>query len=334
MGLPTITQTWTISFNNRFVFLTTSVVKDVMAAYMVSLKNFLKTTMGFTVKGSSDGTTGGMDGVDRITSVSAWQVRSALNTSAPCSWIVLTDGAGIDWLWAYYSSSDDACVLAHSQGGQYLAQSTATWIPQATDQCFDAASGTWVNSSLSLDRVWTHWATSDKKMWRSSVYRGGGLVALFRGEKFVSSLVSPATFTEAVGGGTVGAVKCYTTGWSYNNSYSVTSIGSLCRVHCAGQDINCTATEGAEAPGGGNSATNYGFLYPALQGGTGVIMVPMTLGSITGSVDGKLGNVIDLWLCLTNTTLTLGDSFGNLQFTVPTGNWVFPGDGATVLVTA
>lgn len=338
MSLPTVTQTWSYSFNNRFTYGSSSTITNLMGAFMFSLigvGGFLPSTMGYTVKGSSNGSTGAMDGTNRITSAAAW-ATSANSSSAAIAWIVLTDGAGVDWCFSYNTASTDICRLSHSQGGNYIAAATATFQPTATDECFDAASGTWVNSTTSDDRVWHFWGGSDKKMWRSTVYRQGVLAGMLSAEKFTSALTSPATFTEAVGSGTVGAVKGYITtgtrsGWMA--LYGASSPGALGRVHANGADVNAQGFMGGELPAAAANVWNQE--RPALQGALGDTIFPTQLYAQTANADGKFGSLIDHWYVVTNSTAVpaAGDVFGSLQFFCVTGGGpLLPSDGATTVL--
>ncbi len=339
MGLPTVTQTWTYSFNNRYAFPSGGSALTTMENFMFSfigVGGFLPGTMGYTVKGSCDGTTGAMDGVNRITAANKWATR-VNGSSSPISWIVLTDGAGIDWCFSYNSASDDIVRLAYSAGGNYVAAGTPSNQPTATDEAFDSASGTWTGSTASLDRVWHFWGSSDKKMFRTAIYRQGSLLSYICGEKFTSALVSPATFSQAVGGGTVGAHKGYWQGgglFSFITSYSATTDGTLSRVHAAGQDINVKAFAGGEIAYLNASGT-MNAEKPQLQGGTGELIFPMQLYCTQANSDGKLGGVIDCWYAFTNSTSTpsIGDTFGNLQFfVVASAIPILPLDGVTTPV--
>lgn len=344
MGLPTVTQTWTISPNNRYVFVS---VIGATGALMYSWTQFLITTMGWTCKGSCDGTTGAMDGVNRITAANKWATRNNGAAGAQ-SWIVVTDGAGINWCYSFNSASDDIVRLAHSTGGNYVAAGTPAQQPTATDECFDAASGTWVNSTASLDRVWHMWGNSDKKMARLAVCRNNVCVMYLQTEKFTSALVSPATFSLATGGGTVGAVRGYHTVASAglvaangliagSSDYTATSAGYLCRVHAGGADGNAKCGASGENLGpssffGPNYTVNE---KPQLQGGTGELLFPANIATRANSPDGKLGNLIDQWFAWANAAATpaLGDAFGSLQFIALGSAVVIPWDSATLFVS-
>ena len=344
VGLPPVSQTWTFSLNNVYTF--TSVIGatgDLMFLF-AGVGGFLPSTMGYTVKGSCDGTTGAMDGVNRITSAAQWGTRSN-GAGGAQSWIVLTDGAGIDWCFSFNSSSDDIVRLAHSQGGNYVAAGTPSQQPTAIDECFDAASGTWVNSTASANRVFQFWGGSDKKIFRLAVYRSSVLAAYIKGEKFTSGILAPTTFSEAVGGGTVAAIKSYYNGTTLTGGsgstfvqYAVANAGDACRAHVFGIDANVLATVGGLVPGGHSGplpSGNFGPFaveQPALQGGTGELMFPHQIGSTTGNVDGKLGSLFDSWFAITNSSSVpaLGDTFGTLQFfVVGSGGHIVPWDGAT-----
>ena len=341
MGLPPVSQTWTYSLNNSYAYVSVIGATGALMFLAAGSGGFLPSTMGYTVKGSSNGTTGAMDGTNRITSASTWGTR-ANSSASPVSWIVLTDGAGVDWCFAFNSASDDIVRLSHSPGGNYVAAATPTNQPTATDECFDAASGTWVNATTSANRVFQLFGSSDKKMFRFATYRSSALASWIKGEKFTSALVSPATLSLAVGGGTVGAVKSYYNATTFTTAvtvvYSATAVGDLCRVHANGADGNAQATLGGEVPGGavGNLSGTFGGFSaeaPALQGGSGELLFQAQMGSKTAGADGKLGTVFDQWYALTNsnTVPVLGDTFGSLQFfAVSTGGGIIvPWDGAT-----
>lgn len=345
MGLPTVTQTWTISPNNRYVFAS---VIGATGALMYSWSQFLITTMGWTCRGSCDGTTGAMDGVNRITAANKWATRNN-GAAGAMSWIVVRDGAGVDWCYSFNSASDDIVRLAHSTGGNYVAAGTATFQPTATDEAFDSASGTWVNATASLDRVWHMWGNSDKRMARFAVLRAGAFVSAITTEKLISSLASPATFSLATGGGTVGALKGYfsaaiagTSGLPAASQGYVSSTGGiLCRLHSAGQDINTKCGISAECIANSFSSIGgnyFGVEKAELQGGVGELLFPANVGSVnlSAGANGKLGNPIDWWIAWASGSgvPALGDTFGALQF-IALGNCIiWSWDGATLPASA
>ncbi len=341
MGYPPITQTWTFSLNNTHTWVSAIDATEALMFALVGTGGFLPSTMGYTCKGSCDGTTGAMDGTNRITSASKWGTRFNGSGGAQ-SWIVFTDGAGIDWCFSYNSSNDDRCRLAHSPGGNYVAAGTPTQQPTATDECFDSASGTWIGTDTSHNRAFNFWGSSDKKMFRFGIFFNGQYGSFLKGEKFTSAIVSPVTFSLAVGGGTQGAIKSYYNGNNTNTvvnySYGNGTATDLCRVHANGQDINAQASKGGVMPGGGagscaGSETGFNSDTPSLQGGSSELLFPSSLASKTSNADGKLGTIIDEWytIGINNSTPTLGDTYDSLLYFVvsPGGGIIVPWDGST-----
>ncbi len=341
MALPTITQTWTISPNNRYIYGASSSLILVMGNYLLSLKNFLKTTMGYTVKGSCDGTTGAMDGVDRWSTAANADTRFN-GAGGAQSWFVLTDGNGMDHCLSYNAASDDIYRLAYSPGGNYVVAGTANQQPTATDEVFDTTNTSWINATTSVDRVWHLWGSADKKMWRALVCRQGSLISIVGVEKLTSALVSPATFSLATGGGTAAAYKFYynATGLSYvlntgfNAGYSATNSAPVSRVHTS-LDVTVLGGGSNELPTSGRSDTaSWTVDRPELQGQAGMVIVPTGFASQTANGQGKLGTRIDWWTALGGSTSSpnLGETFGNLNFLVLGPLSVWPWDALTVPV--
>jgi len=295
--------------------------------------------MGYTVKGSCDGTTGAMDATDR------WSTAANAGTrfngaGGAQSWFVLTDGNSMDICFSYNAASDDIYRIAYSPGGNYVAAGTANQQPTATDEVFDAASGTWVNSTTSADRVWHMWGSADKKMTRILICRQGSFVSALGVEKLTSTLVAPATFTLANGNGTAAAYKFFyvAAGFNYalNNcviaGYTAATVGGgVSRVHTSA-DFTITCGGSAEQIYTGRSdSTPTSVERPELQGMQGLLIVPIGLASITTNAQGKLGNRIDWWAAYAGslTVPVLGDTFGNLQFVALGPLTMWPWDGIT-----
>jgi hypothetical protein len=87
--LPTKAKTWTIDPCNR---VTHTTIPQVVGDCMLGIKNHFLTGTGVTVKGSSNGAAGAMDGTDRWVNSAAVQTRFN-GTAGAQSWIVL-DCAG------------------------------------------------------------------------------------------------------------------------------------------------------------------------------------------------------------------------------------------------
>ncbi len=350
MGLPAITQTWTISANNRASYTSTGLL-GVMQQYLFTLKNFLKTTMGYTVKGSSGLNGGGggsaaMDGVDRwqvFTDVSPRGASSGVNQA----WFVLTDGSGVDILLDYQGSSDDKCLFGMStgtgSGGLYVAAGTANNKPTATDeaQLFDGTVSVLL-SATSADRVFHMWGSSDKKMFRVAMFRQNNQAHVWGVEKLTSALVAPAVFVPSTS--PVWGYAYYANGsdpWRITQftgallSAGQQNEGGYARVN-AGTLTNALIGGGSEEfTGVGGQSSNYWTTdKPELQGSQGMIISPITCCSTTNLAEGKLGTRIDEWAVLSSNGSLIpanNDTFGNLAF-VAVGGAMLPWNNTTVPV--
>lgn len=326
---PTISASWTIVPNVRFTSSATSTVIAVMQAYVFSIKTFLKTTMGYTVKGSCSVGTGAMDGVDRWTSAADVTPRNN-GAGGSQAWVVLTNGDGMDICLSYNSPSDDIFRIATSPGGVYVAAGTPNQQPTAIDEVFDATTTTWVNATASLDRVWHHWGTFDKKMWRTAVFRDGVFQSAVGVERFVSSIQAPAVMVGPP------AYKFFTSipGYGTNSALSVysASAGGNARVHASDRDLTINLGGGAEMYFSNASTTTFGSTTdkPPLQGGASSIMNPVCLASSTAGGEGKLGNRIDWWYVLTTGLAVAGDMIGASRFIMIGETMVWPWDGTSL----
>lgn len=335
MAYPTVTQTWTISANNRYVY--TSVL-GAMQAFMLSLKNFLKTTMTYTVKGSCSAGTGAMDGVDR------WSLTTDVtprNNGAAGSqaWFVFTDGNGIDICFSFNAASDDIFRIAHSPGGNYVAAATANQQPTATDEVFDVASVSWVNSNTSADRVWHMWSSSDKKMFRAAIWRNQALSSFLGVERFSTSLLlGHSTFTLANGGGTALVYRFFYTNAAYSLSntplgvYSAGSGGALTRVHTSA-DFTLLLGSDQEWPWSGRPDTiAFSQENPELQGSQGEYIFPVGTASQTANAQGRVATRFDWWCALGGGTTVPpgGDTLGGLAFIALGPTVLWPWDSSTV----
>jgi hypothetical protein len=323
--IPAVTQSWTISANNRYLFGT---VQGATQAYVFSIKQFLKVTMGYTVKGSSSAGTGAMDGVDRWSATSDVTPRNN-GASGSQAWVVLTNGDAADICLSYNSSSDDVFRIAFSPGGVFVAAGTANQQPTAVDECFESASGTWGGTQGTFDRVWHHWGTSDKRMWRSAIFRDGSMVSAVGTERLVSTVVSPAAFV-----GPAMYKFFYTQGAVGDSSgalgiYNAATGGGVARVHASDQDVNISLGGGGEMYGGFPGASTFNVEKPPLQGGCCHIVNPVCLYSTTATGDGKLGMRIDWWFAFTFGVSVPSDWYGRLVTVV--AQMIWPWDMSTIM---
>lgn len=320
MPLPLVTKTWSVSANNRVPFVS---LNNTMAKLLFGVKAFLK-AQGYTVAGSSNGTTGAMDGVDRWSTFSDAATRGATTVAAQ-SWIVLVDGNGVQILLAYVGASDDLARLAFSAGALYVAAGTPTFSPTATDETAYSTANSLINALTTGDRIWNCFVDSTRRLFRVAVLRQDNLTAHMWGVERVNSVItaSNVVWTQPVWGFAV------TPGAQLFN----VAVGST-RVVISSNPVTVTMTFGIEAFG---SASLFGTAQPEAQGGqaNGYPIFTISIGSSTASARGKYGNLIDWWMGRT-TGAQDGDTYGNLQLigyagfsAVNTGNVLWPWDGAT-----
>lgn len=328
MALPTVTQTWSFSINNRHTFDT---VLATMQDFAFKFKGFLKTTLGLTVKGSCTAGTGAMDATDRWTVLTDVTPQGA-NAASSQAWFVLTDANGADFLLAFQGASNDIFKFSMSPGGLFVAAGTPANQPTATDECSIVSATTIVNATASADRLYHFLGTTDKKMFRAIVHRSGAGISMVGQERFTTAVVSPTTCSPAVWGF---FYNVFTFGGGANTIMGAgsTTGGGIARVHAA-QDLNITIGGGGKVFGaiGGTTGTFFGVEKADLQGGNGELILPVTLTSATASGQGKLGKRFDWWAALSNASGTpvQGDMFGTNQFAA-VGAHVMPWDGANAM---
>lgn len=330
MTIPAITQSWLISANNRYVF---STVIGATQAAIFSVKGFLKTTVGLTVKGSCTAGTGAMDGTDRW--ASAADVTPRNNGSAGSqAWFVLTDGNAADVCLSFNSASDDIFRLAHSPGGLYVAAGTANNQPTATDECPSfTTTASWFNATASGDRIWNLWGTADKKMWRCVVGRLSAFQSLFGLERLTNNVIAPAIFVgPSIANIFLNSNASGTTVGSATGSSSTSGGSRTARVHVNGADANVPCGGAGEAFLGQASSGTFGTERPELQGSAGEILVPLGCASGTTNQSGKLGNHYDWWYAYSNSLIVFGDVFGNFQLFAAGDGIILPWDGSTQTV--
>ena len=324
MALPTVTKTW-INSNPRLSYVS---LNGVMSQYLFQIKAFLKTN-GYAVKGSCDGTTGAMDGVDRWASAANCTTRgTAAGTSQ--SWIVLVDANGNNILLAYQGATDDVARLSFSPGGLMIAAGTPAQQPTATDEQVLFSATSIINATTSNDRMLFCWVSSDKKSCRFAIARAGVWVGVTWGVEDVQSTVAngpiftPNTWGFAFLPGSLNATFYASPG------YSVNTRGGYARIVVGGTPFNCQCFPGFETYA--TVATTWGNIKTPLQGAVGYPMFPIGIGTSTTNAEGKVGNLTDWWFG--RTTATDGDVYGSLQFLVvgSSGGVVWPWDGVTTPV--
>lgn len=322
MTMPAISRTWSITANNRIVY---SSLVGVMGSYLFAVKQFLITQGSFTVKGSSNGSTAGMDGVDRWLSSANAQTRGA-NSVAAQSWIVLTDGNGVDILLTYQGASDDISRFSVSFSGAFTGSTTAQ--PTAADeQVLNSATST-INSSTVFDRVWFGWIDSTKKNFRVAIAMQGSWTGRMWGVELASSTVT----------GTNTSWSPAVWGFSWPVTPSVfgnnTVIGQA-KPLALNVLRQVSAQLGIEQLGGSGTHTTIAAAKAELHGANGYIVIPLSLGSSTANARGKLGNLVDWWGCRASGGND-GDLYDSKRFIGMAGlhgnvgGMLWPWDGATI----
>lgn len=328
MALPAKQKTWIISPCNRITYVS---LNDTMARFLYGVKQHLKAN-GYTVKGSSDGAAGAMDGVDRWTGpVTGTIMRGATVTTAQ-SWIVLTDANGVNICFAYMGGFDYVARISMSSTGNYAAAATsATHTPTVSDgsEAVLCTTVDLINATASADRLWSCWVSSDAKSFRVGIARQNVWVGGFWGvETFVSVAygpavtVSPATLGWFFTAATLANQGLTAQGANIRGGYVRTIVSSVARV--------CSIAFGAECFGAASAFAQSQVgqdIAPELQGGVDFPIKPVSLYSITTGSRGKIGNLPDVWLG--KTAGGEGNIYGNGEFiAVGTGgDIVWPWDG-------
>lgn len=327
MALPVPQKVWTISANNRITFVS---LNDTMGRYLKGVADFLL-AHGYTCKGSCDGTTGAMDGVNRWTSVANASVRGA-NTATANSWMVLTDANGCDILLSYVGATDDIGRIAYSPGGLYVAAGTPNQTPTATDdQVLNTI--TVIGTDTTLDRIWHGWVDSESKLCRFALFRStANYGCAIWGVELLSSRVTIA-FSPTVWGFKY-APNVLNAG-NFESAFSANSKGGRTRVNGVSVDIL----------GGYEKFMNATLLWndirTELQFATGYPMCPLTVGSTTATREGPLGDLYDWWTGRGGAAVIPGDPY-NQQFiqlgdgsnAQALGGLVWPWDGVSQAETA
>lgn len=324
MALPALSTTYTFQINQRITFVS---LNDTSARFMFGVKAKLKAS-GYTVKGSCDGVTGAMDGVDRwVTSTNA-TTRGANNTTAQ-SWIVLTDANGVNVMLAYQGASDDIFRVSFSPTGAYVAAGTPNQQPTATDEQVLCSATSMINATASGDRVWNCVVRADNKGFRVNIARLGSWVGLAWGVEQVQSTVVTATFSPPTWG--FAFTPANLAGGNFNAAFSANARGGLARTVVSSTAFSCQCVVGYEVWSG--SAALFGNTQPELQGSAGYLIQPVSIATTTTGSQGKIGNLVDWWIGRLSGASD-GDVYGSNQFVVvgSAGGVIWPWDGATTPV--
>jgi hypothetical protein len=329
VAYPTKQKTWTYSLNNSITY---SSLIQVCGGVLLGLKNFLKAN-GFTVKGSCDGTTGAMDAVDRWTTVANVETRSSTETSAACSWIVLTDANGVDHLFAQIGASDDCIRLAYDAAGGYTAAGTATHCPVTSniESKTMVSSISFVSTDTTNNRVWWGWVDSTHKSWRLAIYCAGACVNICGVDVIGNACVSPASLSPSI------------VGFQMNNpglnNYTTSTQFFVARPFSNGALRDITrGNAGISSETWDNAQNVFDGVSVELQGNQPIIQALGVYCNVSNA-HGKLGNLSDWYRC--GDQQVDGAVGTDLNWVLLTGSGgtphvgsIWPWDGATTPQTA
>jgi hypothetical protein len=277
-------KTWVLTTNNRISFVS---LNDTMARYLFGMKTFLKAN-GYTVAGSSNGTTGAMDASDRWITFSNVTTQGANSASAQ-SWIVLTDANGVQILLAFQGGTANIARISFSPGALFVAAGTPQNQPTATDEQLLATTPDLINSTASGDRVWFGWVDSTSKLCRFAIARSG----VFTGQTWGIELVSPVVSGSGVSW--TPAVWGFMLPVATDNYGTGANVG-VARPSTASTARNAVVVFAAEMLGNLTSNDAICSRKATLQGNLGIPTIPLGIASNTTNAKGKLGNLFDTWL--------------------------------------
>lgn len=338
MGFPAKAKTWTISYNNA---ITGASLNAMMGDYLFTLSQFYLAN-GLTCKGSCDGVTGAMDGVNRWAAAANCTTRGATTANAN-SWMVMTDGSGVNILLSYVGSSDDIAYIAFSIGGLYVAAGTPANTPTATDELILASATTVINNTAAAtQRNMFMWVDSEAKLMRLllTLQTTNTPCGIAWGVELFDSSLQDKTISPSVWGfafaGSAGEFSLgpgTTTG--FMGAFSQAVRGGRTRVNGQPCNMNGSIQQFTTA---GSFALPWSNVQTELQGTVGYpIWGPLRVGSVTAGFNGIVANLFDWWTCRyvnNNALSSAGDTYDAQNFVAVGlgGGLLWPGDGATTPV--
>lgn len=323
MALPTKVKTWVIDPCNRD---TNATLLEAVGDAMLAIKNSILTMSGVTVKGSCNGVTGAMDGVDRWTTSANVQTRFN-GTAGAQSWIVLDLGnmSGVELLLTYNAASQQGFSFYFSPGGNYVVAGTSTHKPTATDEVTISAQNAIMSSSGTNDRLWTTWFANDGSALRFAIAEAGVWTMFLVLEAVTNRFATPANFSPAVVGFAIG------TQIGHAGTLGVWGTPRpACRAN-PGAAVNISGFFGTEGYGTGIAPAQ--LTSVAENQGGGHNLYPVSMHSTTATVRGPVCNFIDLYCG--NTGANDGDTYPNdlTRLWVQIADFIVPWDGSAVAMT-
>lgn len=325
MPMPTPVKTWNWDVNNRVTFTTMLTVNQTL---LLEMKNYLK-TQGFTVKGSSNSVAAAMDAVDRW--VVATDIVRGSGTTNVQSWIVLEHAGmgGAEILIAYQGGAVENAKWAWSPGGIWTIAATPTHQPTATDEV--SLGTTWDPGTASLDRLWDGWVSTDGAVIMFTIARNNSFERWIGIGMIDSQVVGTgATFSPPIFGFTLSAAQKDVTNFSSLGTNKVARV--LTTESVTAVNASCGAgTEGYSSQLQGNRAAYLSKLQRDASGNPTALLMPASVWTETAGVEGKLGNMYDVWSALN--TAADGTTYPptDLDF-MQIGDWLVTWDGVTIPV--
>ncbi len=310
MAAPALQKTWTIVPNNRipitsFTTLVTQGGRWMRILATIALAN------GMTCKGSSNGVTAAMDGVNRWATDGDASVQAA-NTTTANSWLVWTDGNGANTCLSFVGATGDVVRVSYSPSGAFVAAGTATFTPTATDEQILFTGVSMITNSTTNDRVVHVWVDSEAKLFRTCTHVANALTNGNWGVELVNANRNTLTFSPAVWGFAFTAANMTLTTGQFFTAFSANAVGGLTRINGVTTQVIC----GAEAYSSGSYLVWSGPDKPTLQKSIGDAMWPIQIASNTSTRSGPIGSLFD-WYTGKNTSQ---QSVGDVCF--PGGQWV------------
>lgn len=313
--MPTgqLSKAWSISPNIRNTFTT---LVD-MAGWFIFKNHEFLIIKGWTIIGTSNGTTAAFDGPggDRIISNAAAGTRGA-NATSPQSWTVLRNTDGVEILLAYQGASDEILRIAYSPAAHYSLAGTTTHQPTTTDEVVISAGTTVVNSGASLDRVMTIWASDDSRNWSCALYRSAATLGIFGVECLLASYCAPGvldvpyfgyryggtTQTRSVSPGGAGpnadvsSIAIGSASWTGTAARVFTNAASRLIRLGAGDIALCAAAGSAF----GISTEIFSTSTPTIHGGGAPLIPLFWSGERASNLNGFFGTPTDWWWTVTS----------------------------------
>jgi hypothetical protein len=325
VGLPTIEKAWQFSHQSNTP---SGSLQTDLANIFILAKNALKAfgSNPWTCKGSSDGSTAGLDGVDRL---------SATNkiVGASATWIVMRNAVlGCEFMYAFNSNIAEQGTMLFSPAAGFTGGSTSA-APTATDSKTLLGIGRWAGSNVSTGGQYRAHVmqSTDGECTRVFFCTASLVVGWWQFEK-------PGNVPAGWAAPVVGAAR---------------SVGSAAPPTDATL-LNCSAMLGqaiysAQGPAGGGAGTTMPLTISYEETGAGnSSVINQVVNEIDGSTHlgpvglwhgttagqrGRHGYIRDMYF--TGTGSVTGDTFpadGSKQF-VQMGQMVVPGDGTAWLIS-